>query len=79
MSESNLGRYNKRPVLRVQKAEVSNHYIVAASDTAKVQNASKALNFIRERGVKLTNIGTSAPFRTRHADDQAPKTSSTEI
>ncbi|ORY28583.1 calponin homology domain-containing protein [Naematelia encephala] len=41
MSEASLGKYNKKPVLRVQKAE----------------NASKALNFIRERGVKLTNIG----------------------
>ncbi|ORX34112.1 calponin homology domain-containing protein [Kockovaella imperatae] len=41
MSETSLGRYNKKPVMRVQKAE----------------NASKALNFIRERGVKLTNIG----------------------
>ncbi|TXT04338.1 hypothetical protein VHUM_04105 [Vanrija humicola] len=41
MSETSLGRYNKKPFLRVQKAE----------------NASKALQFIRDRGVKLTNIG----------------------
>lgn len=41
MSDSSLGRYNKRPIMRVQKAE----------------NAAKALAFIRERGVKLTNIG----------------------
>ncbi|KAK4688455.1 hypothetical protein P7C73_g1661, partial [Tremellales sp. Uapishka_1] len=41
MSESSLGRYNQKPKLRVQKAE----------------NASKALQFIRDRGVKLTNIG----------------------
>lgn len=41
MSETSLGRYNKKPVMRVQKAE----------------NASLALSFIRSRGVKLTNIG----------------------
>ncbi|EIW72853.1 hypothetical protein TREMEDRAFT_42026 [Tremella mesenterica DSM 1558] len=41
MSETSLGRYNKKPTMRVQKAE----------------NASKALQFIRDRGVKLTNIG----------------------
>lgn len=41
MSETSLGRYNRKPVMRVQKAE----------------NASKALQFIRDRGVKLTNIG----------------------
>ncbi|RSH86253.1 uncharacterized protein EHS24_004491 [Apiotrichum porosum] len=41
MSETSLGRYNSKPKMRVQKAE----------------NASKALQFIRERGVKLTNIG----------------------
>ncbi|KAJ7818503.1 actinin-like protein [Mycena olivaceomarginata] len=36
-----LGRYNKAPRLRVQKAE----------------NVNKALEFITSRGVKLTNIG----------------------
>lgn len=36
-----LGRYNKNPRMRVQKAE----------------NANKALEFITSRGVKLTNIG----------------------
>jgi hypothetical protein len=36
-----LGRYNKFPRLRVQKAE----------------NVNKALEFITSRGVKLTNIG----------------------
>ncbi|BEI94756.1 uncharacterized protein CcaverHIS019_0703370 [Cutaneotrichosporon cavernicola] len=41
MSETSLGRYTRKPVMRVQKAE----------------NASKALQFIRDRGVKLTNIG----------------------
>lgn len=41
MSETSLGRYNRKPVMRVQKAE----------------NASKALQFISDRGVKLTNIG----------------------
>lgn len=44
-----LGRYNKIPRLRVQKAE----------------NVNKALEFITSRGVKLTNIGPegiSRPF-----------------
>ena len=36
-----LGRYNKNPRIRVQKAE----------------NVNKALEFINSRGVKLTNIG----------------------
>lgn len=36
-----LGRYNKAPRMRVQKAE----------------NVNKALEFITSRGVKLTNIG----------------------
>lgn len=36
-----LGRYNKTPRMRVQKAE----------------NVNKALEFITSRGVKLTNIG----------------------
>ena len=36
-----LGRYNKNPRMRVQKAE----------------NVNKALEFINSRGVKLTNIG----------------------
>ncbi|WVR05610.1 hypothetical protein IAU60_002632 [Kwoniella sp. DSM 27419] len=41
MSEETLGRYVKSPTMRVQKAE----------------NAAKALNFIRNKGIKLTNIG----------------------
>ncbi|ODO11861.1 hypothetical protein I350_00645 [Cryptococcus amylolentus CBS 6273] len=41
ISEESLGRYVKSPRLRVQKAE----------------NAAKALNFIRSKGIKLTNIG----------------------
>ncbi|WWD18173.1 hypothetical protein CI109_102622 [Kwoniella shandongensis] len=41
MSEESLGRYVKKPTMRVQKAE----------------NAAKALNFIRDKGIKLTNIG----------------------
>nr|ODO02601.1 actin cross-linking [Cryptococcus depauperatus CBS 7855] len=41
ISEESLGRYVKNPKLRVQKAE----------------NAAKALNFIRSKGIKLTNIG----------------------
>jgi hypothetical protein len=36
-----LGRYNKNPRMRVQKAE----------------NVNLALEFINSRGVKLTNIG----------------------
>lgn len=43
MSDTSLGRYNRKPIMRVQKAE----------------NAAKALQFIRDSGVKLTNIGES--------------------
>jgi hypothetical protein len=39
--DASLGRYNKAPRMRVQKAE----------------NVNKALEFINSRGVKLTNIG----------------------
>ena len=39
--DTSLGRYNKQPRMRVQKAE----------------NVNKALEFITSRGVKLTNIG----------------------
>ena len=39
--DTSLGRYNKNPRIRVQKAE----------------NVNKALEFITSRGVKLTNIG----------------------
>jgi len=41
MGDVSLGRYNKAPRMRVQKAE----------------NVNKALEFITSRGVKLTNIG----------------------
>ncbi|KAF8583127.1 actin cross-linking [Ramaria rubella] len=41
MGDVSLGRYNKNPRMRVQKAE----------------NVTKALDFIASRGVKLTNIG----------------------
>ncbi|KAF8262271.1 calponin homology domain-containing protein [Lactarius quietus] len=39
--DTSLGRYNKNPRMRVQKAE----------------NVNKALEFITSRGIKLTNIG----------------------
>lgn len=41
IGDTTLGRYNKNPRMRVQKAE----------------NVNKALEFITSRGVKLTNIG----------------------
>ncbi|ESK95226.1 actin cross-linking [Moniliophthora roreri MCA 2997] len=41
MGDTSLGRYNKSPRMRIQKAE----------------NVNKALEFITSRGVKLTNIG----------------------
>ncbi|KAG5646521.1 hypothetical protein DXG03_003288 [Asterophora parasitica] len=44
MGDTSLGRYNKNPRMRVQKAE----------------NVNKALEFITSRGVKLTNIGPEA-------------------
>ncbi|RKO84633.1 hypothetical protein BDK51DRAFT_34632 [Blyttiomyces helicus] len=41
IGDESLGRYNKNPKLRIQK----------------VENMNKALEFIRKRGVNLTNIG----------------------
>lgn len=41
IGDENLGKYNKNPKLRIQKFE----------------NLNKALEFIRRRGVNLTNIG----------------------
>jgi hypothetical protein len=41
IGDESLGKYNKSPKLRIQKME----------------NATKALDFIRKRGVQLTNIG----------------------
>ncbi|TPX62489.1 hypothetical protein SpCBS45565_g06982 [Spizellomyces sp. 'palustris'] len=41
IGDESLGRYNKTPKLRIQK----------------VENMNKALEFIRRRGVNLTNIG----------------------
>ncbi|BFZ54058.1 alpha-actinin [Savitreella phatthalungensis] len=41
ISDESLGRYNRTPRLRVQKAE----------------NVNKALEFVRSRGIPLTNIG----------------------
>ena len=47
LGDVSLGRYNKIPRLRVQKAE----------------NVNKALEFITSRGVKLTNIGPEGTNR----------------
>jgi hypothetical protein len=47
LGDVSLGRYNKIPRMRVQKAE----------------NVTKALDFIASRGVKLTNIGPEGEFR----------------
>ncbi len=44
--DTSLGRYNRNPRMRVQKAE----------------NVNKALEFITSRGVKLTNIGPEGNF-----------------
>jgi hypothetical protein len=41
LGDTSLGRYNKNPRMRIQKAE----------------NVTLALDFITGRGVKLTNIG----------------------
>jgi hypothetical protein len=46
IGDTSLGRYNKAPRMRVQKAE----------------NVNKALEFISSRGVKLTNIGPEGSF-----------------
>lgn len=53
LGDTSLGRYNKNPRMRVQKAE----------------NVNKALEFIKQRGIKLTNIGpegTIIPDKTQH-------------
>lgn len=42
IGDVSLGRYNKAPRMKIQKAE----------------NVNKALEFITSRGVKLTNIGS---------------------
>ena len=44
--DTSLGRYNRNPRMRVQKAE----------------NVNKALEFITSRGVKLTNIGPEGNY-----------------
>ena len=41
IGDESLGRYTKNPKLRLQK----------------IENCNKALDFIRKRGVQLTNIG----------------------
>jgi hypothetical protein len=46
VGDVSLGRYNRNPRMRVQKAE----------------NVNKALEFISSRGVKLTNIGPEGTF-----------------
>ena len=46
IGDVNLGRYNINPRMRVQKAE----------------NVTKALDFIRSRGIVLTNIGPEGKF-----------------
>lgn len=46
LGDTSLGRYNKTPRMRIQKAE----------------NVNKALEFITSRGVKLTNIGPEGTF-----------------
>jgi hypothetical protein len=52
IGDVSLGRYNKNPRMRVQKAE----------------NVNKALEFINSRGVKLTNIGPEGPVNHRSRD-----------
>lgn len=62
MSDQSLGKYNKKPMMRVQKAEVSHGLIsIVMYSQVDVQNAAKALQFIRDSGVKLTNIGKQLP------------------
>lgn len=51
-----LGRYNKNPRMRVQKAE----------------NVNKALEFINSRGVKLTNIGPEGTYYNHVIRDTCP-------
>lgn len=52
-----LGRYNKVPRMRVQKAE----------------NVNKALEFINSRGVKLTNIGPEGELTGVSDPEEAAK------
>ncbi|KAJ9111479.1 hypothetical protein QFC22_006506 [Naganishia vaughanmartiniae] len=55
MSGTPLGRYNPKPKMRVQKAE----------------NAKKALDFIRSKDVRLTNIGSEAKKAFKHGKDSS--------
>ncbi len=61
MSETSLGKFNQAPKMRVQKAEVSRiswaDCWIRLNRFAEHQNATKALDFIRSRGIRLTNIG----------------------
>lgn len=50
--DTSLGRYNKNPRMRVQKAE----------------NVNKALEFIRQRGIKLTNIGPEGKAQLKNLE-----------
>lgn len=66
LGDVSLGRYNRNPRMRVQKAE----------------NVNKALEFINSRGVKLTNIGpegTHALINYGLASLRPSQTSSMEI
>jgi hypothetical protein len=54
MGDASLGRYNRTPRMRVQKAE----------------NVNKALQFIQSRGVTLTNIGPEGCFSPALLEDR---------
>jgi len=52
MGDVTFPKYNKNPKIRVQKAE----------------NVNVALNFIRDRGVVLTNVGAEGEFQVKRGE-----------
>lgn len=53
IGDATIGRYNKKPQMRIQF----------------VENVNLALEFIKQRGVGLTNIGAEGKETTRYAKD----------
>lgn len=57
MGDTSLGRYYKNPKMRVQRAE----------------NVNKALDFIKSRGVVLTNVGAEGVWSWKRGRDKTQK------
>lgn len=68
MSQESLGKYNIHPKMRVQKMENAHKgvsispYITHYFSLYLCLNMSIALDFVRSRGVILTNIGAEGMY-----------------